>query len=136
MVKVYLGFTTLMDNMHSPFKHCTCVPAKSLQLCLTLRLYGPQPARLLCPWDSPGNTGVGCHPLLQRIFPTQGSNQHLLHHLHWQAGSSTTSDAWEAFQQIINCHIQPDLNRFSFRSCCWPVCISGVGSPSYHLRER
>ena len=28
--------------------------------------YGLQPARLLCPWDSPGkNTGVGCHPLLQ-----------------------------------------------------------------------
>ena len=25
--------------------------------------------------DSPGNnTGVGCHALLQRIFPTQGSN--------------------------------------------------------------
>ena len=31
-----------------------------------------QPARLLCPWDSPGtNTGVGCHFLLQGIFPTQ-----------------------------------------------------------------
>ena len=31
--------------------------------------------RLLCPWDSPGkNTGVGCHLLLQRIFPTQGSS--------------------------------------------------------------
>ena len=28
-------------------------------------------ARLLCPWDSPGkNTGVGCHALLQEIFPT------------------------------------------------------------------
>ena len=33
-----------------------------------------------CLWDSPGkNTGVGCHFLLQRIFPTQGSNPHLLH---------------------------------------------------------
>ena len=37
-------------------------------------------ARLLCPWDSPGkNTGVGCHALLQGIFPTQGSNPGLLH---------------------------------------------------------
>ena len=36
--------------------------------------------RLLCPWDSPGkNTGVGCHGLLQGIFPTQGSNLDLLH---------------------------------------------------------
>ena len=27
--------------------------------------HGPWPARLLCPWDSPGkNTGVGCHFLL------------------------------------------------------------------------
>ena len=39
-------------------------------------------------WDSPGkNTGVGCHALLQGIFLTQGSNSHLLHLLHWQAGS-------------------------------------------------
>ena len=38
------------------------------------------PLRLLCPWDSPGkNTGVGCHFLLQGIFPTQGSNLGLLH---------------------------------------------------------
>ena len=31
--------------------------------------------------DSPGrNTGVGCHALLQGIFPTQESNPHLLHY--------------------------------------------------------
>ena len=30
--------------------------------------------------DSPGkNTGVGCHALFQRIFPTQGLNPGLLH---------------------------------------------------------
>ena len=29
----------------------------------------------VCLWDSSGkNTGVGCHSLLQGIFPTQGSN--------------------------------------------------------------
>ena len=39
-----------------------------------------QPARLLCPWDSPGkNTGVGCHALLQGICPIQGSNLGPLH---------------------------------------------------------
>ena len=38
-----------------------------------------------CPWDSPGkNTEVGCHDLLQGIFPAQGLNQH---HLHWQVDS-------------------------------------------------
>ena len=38
------------------------------------------PARLLCPWDSPGkNTGVGSRAFLQGIFPTQGSNLDLPH---------------------------------------------------------
>ena len=37
------------------------------------------------PRDSPGkNIGVGCCALLQGIFPTQGSNPHLLGLLHWQ----------------------------------------------------
>ena len=41
----------------------------------SLRPHGLYPARLLCPWDSPGkNTGGGCHVLLQGIFPTQGLN--------------------------------------------------------------
>ena len=69
--------------------------AKLLQLCLTLfNLMGDS---LPCSsvyslgqeyWDSPGkNTGVGCHVLLQGIFPTQGLNPCLLHLLYWQAGS-------------------------------------------------
>ena len=38
-----------------------------------------QPARLLCPWDSPGkNTGEGCHFFLQGVFLTQGWNPRLL----------------------------------------------------------
>ena len=55
----------------------------------SLRSYELQPARLLCPWGSPGkNTGVGCHhALLQGISSTQGSNSCHLHLLHWQVGS-------------------------------------------------
>ena len=46
----------------------------------SLQPHGLQPARLLCPWDSPNkNSGVDCHSLLQRIFLTQGSNPGLLH---------------------------------------------------------
>ena len=42
--------------------------------------HGMWPSRLLCPWHSPGkNTGMGCHFLLQGIFPTQGLNLCLLH---------------------------------------------------------
>ena len=45
----------------------------------SLRPHGLQPTRLLCPSDFPGkDTGVGCHFLLQGIFPTQGSNPGLL----------------------------------------------------------
>ena len=51
----------------------------------SLQHHGLWPARLLCPWDSPGkNTGVGCHFLPQGIFPTQRLNPHLLH---WQVDS-------------------------------------------------
>ena len=46
------------------------------QSCLTLC----NPTGLLCPWESPGkNAGVGCHALLQGIFPTQELNPGLLH---------------------------------------------------------
>ena len=34
------------------------------------------------------NTGVGCYALLQRIFPTQGSNPRLFCLLHWHLESS------------------------------------------------
>ena len=45
--------------------------------------------RLLCPWDFPGmNTGVGCHFLLQGLFPIQGRNPHLLY---WKADSLSLS---------------------------------------------
>ena len=38
------------------------------------------PSKLFCPWNSPGkNTAVGCHSLLQGIFPIQGLNLDLLH---------------------------------------------------------
>ena len=64
--------------------------AKLLVLCPTLcdpmdlsppgsSVHGILQARIL--------TGVGCCFLLQGIFPTQGSYPHVLHLLHWQAGS-------------------------------------------------
>ena len=47
---------------------------------MTLSTRGLQPTRFLCPWNSPGkNTGVGCHFLLQRIFPTPGMNPGFQH---------------------------------------------------------
>ena len=57
--------------------------------------------------DCPGkNTGVGCHALLQGIFPTQGSNPGLLHcrqilyHLSHQVKLNTV---------VYNSELQKDL---------------------------
>ena len=59
-----------------------CRVVLATQSCLTLcdlMDCGP-PARLFCPWESPGkNTGVGGHALFRGIFPTQGLNPGLLH---------------------------------------------------------
>ena len=52
----------------------------------SLRPHGLYPARILCPWNSPGtNTGVGNHSLLQGIFPIHGLphwRQILFHLIH------------------------------------------------------
>ena len=46
----------------------------------SLRPHGLQLTRLLRSWDFPDkNTGVGCHFLLQGVFPIQGSNPGLPH---------------------------------------------------------
>ena len=59
--------------------------------------------RLLCPWNSLGkNAGVGCHSLLQGIFPTQGPNLGLLHckqilyHLNHHGSSHVM--IWQSFK--------------------------------------
>ena len=65
-----------------------CGHAKSLSMSKSWQPCRLQPARLLCPRDSPGSdTGVGWPVLLQGIFPTQGSNPRHQQLLHWQAGS-------------------------------------------------
>ena len=74
-----------------------CMRAKLLQSCLTLCNTTDSPARVFCPWDSPGkNTRMDCHALLQGIFLTQGSNPRLLYLLYWQAGSLPLAPTWEA----------------------------------------
>ena len=75
---------TLAQQIIKSVRACQVVSVMSN----SVRPYGVQPARLLCPWDSPGkNTSEVCRALLQEIFLTKGSNPHLLHPLHWQAVS-------------------------------------------------
>ena len=58
-----------------------CMYTKSLQPYVTLcDPMNCSPPGSSVHGDSPGkNIGVGCHALLQEIFPTQGSNLGLLH---------------------------------------------------------
>ena len=80
---------------------------------------GPQPTRLLCPWDASGkNTGMGWHALLQGIFPTQGSNPgfphcrkilHCLSHqaspriLEWVDYPFSRGPSWPTNQTRVSC---------------------------------
>ena len=67
---------TLPSRMQSITPHprlgVGCTPVCSA-MSDSLHPHGLQPARFLCPWDFPGkNTGMGCHCLLQGIFPNPG----------------------------------------------------------------
>ena len=69
----------------------TPVERKKVKLLSPVRLFatpwtGAHQAPLSVEFPSK-KTGVGCHFLLQEIFPTQRSNPRLLHPLHWQADS-------------------------------------------------
>ena len=68
-------------------------------------LYGLQPARLLCPWGSPGeNPGAGCCALLQGTFHTKVSNWHLFMSPATAGGFFTTSATWEALRR--ECYVR------------------------------
>ena len=68
----------------------------------SLRPYGLWPTRLLCPWDSQGkNTGVGCHALLHRLFPTQETELTSLTSPALAGGFFTTSTTCKVYS-IVN----------------------------------
>ena len=91
-----------------------------------------QATRLLCPWDFPGkHTGVGCHSLLQGIFPTQGSNPGLLHcrqilyGLNHQGSIYPGHILWENHNwkrlMYLNVHSSTIYNRTWKQSRCPPT---------------
>ena len=71
---LYITILTLYYSCNSCVSDSRCLVR--LLSCPTLC----DPMDCSLPWDFPGkNTGVGCHFLLQDIFPTQGLNPGLLH---------------------------------------------------------
>ena len=87
-----------------------------------LRSHELWPARLFCPWDSPGkNTGVDCHFLLQVIIPTQGSNPGLLH-CRWIL--YRLSHQGSQFMCVLSINIYPirnewQIKNFKLTKACW-----------------
>ena len=92
----------------------TSVCAKLLQSCLTLgdpmdcspsgsSVHGMLQAL---------NAGVGCHALLQGIFPTQGSNARFLCLLCWQRGSLPL--------------VPPVKPTYKYIRDTWPSILDGV----------
>ena len=69
-------------RMHTRYSVCACSV-----MCDSLQPHALQPVR-----NFPGkDTGMGCHSLLQGLFPTQGSNLHLLCLLHQQVDGFFTT---------------------------------------------
>ena len=104
---------------------------KVAQLCPAL-CNPMEPARLLCPWNSPGkNTGVGSRSLLQGIFPTQRSNPGLPHYrgilYHLSHQGSPSKLEWVAFPFFRGFSWPRDRTRVS--------CIAGGFFTSWVTRE-
>ena len=82
-INICLDFSLLrIFNECVCMRVCVCARTCSVTsiMSVSMRPHELQPTRLLCPWNSPGkNTAMGCHALLQGIFPIQVSNSHLLH---------------------------------------------------------
>ena len=74
--------------------------------------------RFLHPWDFLGkSTGVGCHFLLQGIFPTQGSNSGLPHCRQTLYRLSHQGSP-ENYKTLIK-EIKDDTNRWRNIPCSW-----------------
>ena len=93
----------------------------SVQLLVTLWTVALQAP---LPWDSPGkNTGVGCHALLQEIFPTQGSSTCLLH---WQADSLPVRHLGSPLKQLNPTEVRIERSAYHGKK--------GMFSTSRHVR--
>ena len=131
----FLSIESVM-RFFSVFWECTCQQStannfRNYSACLVAIVtdsswpHGLWPTRFLCPWDSPGmNIGVGCHSLLQGIFPTQGLNpdlphcRQILHHLSHQGSSGILL----ASPDLIAFKSPAIWHSFSFPKCLQNSC--------------
>ena len=109
------------------------------------------PHGLYSPWNSPGqNTGVGSLFLLQRIFPTQGSNPGLLHFrqilyqlshkeiprtLGWVAYPFSSISSWprNRTRDLLHCRQILYSLPWAIREAHVLLLRTGFRMPAYHL---
>ena len=102
---------------------------------------------LLCPWNFPGkSTGVGCHFLLQGIFPTQGLNpglphcRKMLYHLSHQGSpseqdcSTSSPSDQEAFASLLSLSKRTDrlkttITKKLIKLITWITALSNSMKP-------
>ena len=84
-----------------------------------------------CPWDSPGNTGVGCHNFLPGDLLNTGIKPILLCLLHWQAGSLPLEPPGKHFQPL--CTVVPAAQ--SCPTLCDPTDYRPTGSSVHGILQ-
>ena len=104
------------------------------QLCLTL--WDPMDYSLpgsSVHGDSPGkNTGLGCHVLIQGIFPTQGLNPGLLHCrqiLHHLSHHGSPFPMAEPVQFLVKCDLIHFILPFKLSSGFWSHSDTMLSAP-------
>ena len=116
------GYIALSDLSQSEHWACvlSCYSVAKLCLCDPMDC---SPAGSSVHEDSPGkNTGVGCHALLQEIFPTQGSNLGILHcrwilyHLSHQENLSGDWSSWIEFSQWCLLYFRSQMSPLNWIS--------------------
>ena len=99
---------------------CVCVSRSVVSD--SLQPYGLQSTRLFCSWNSLGkNTRVGCHFLLQGIFPAQGLNPRLLR---WQVDSLPLSHQGSPMK----------LSQLSYLNVTCEILLGDIPSFSVELK--
>ena len=93
--------------------NCMCLPVSVISR--SVASSSLRPARLLCPWDSPGKeAGISCHCLLQGIFPTRDrawvscTGRRILNH--WATGKPMCVH----LPVCLSLHLSVKIGAFSF----------------------
>ena len=88
----WLPLHTENQHWHIYIVH-VCVCKVTSAVSNSVQPYGLQPARLLCPWDSPGkNTGVGCRALLRGITHTPPRVKQIVSGHLWYSTAALSDD--------------------------------------------